>query len=85
MEHDHHYSNGGQFGPCVGKGFMSYGYHQTAWSDCSRKDFLNYYNTQKYNWCMEGMLHLMKYKFLNSGLTLVVLQTYSIINLAIVL
>ena len=57
MQHDHHSSHGGSFGPCDGKGFMSYGSHNSAWSDCSRNDFLDHYNTQKYNWCLEGMLH----------------------------
>ena len=70
MDHDHHERNGGLFGPCVGKGFMSYGSHLTAWSDCSRKDFLNHYNNKKDNWCLEGMLHLMKSKFFNSGFQL---------------
>ena len=85
MQHDHHDSHGGPGGPCDKKGFMSYGSHLSAWSDCSRKNFLDYYNTKKSNWCLEGMLHLMKCKFFSSGLSLVVLQTYSIVNFSIVL
>ena len=70
MKHDHHWTHGGKGGPCDKKGFMSYGSHLSAWSDCSRKDFLNHYNNKKDNWCLEdleGMHSIMKCKFFKAG------------------
>ena len=66
MWHDHAKIHGGtnnsttSTNACNMKGIMSYGDHPLKWSECSKKDFKDFYNiiTKKYDlkWCMETVL-----------------------------
>ena len=44
MYHDFDAENGGNKGPCNGKGLMSYGSAPQEWSSCSQANYLARYN-----------------------------------------
>ena len=55
MYHDFHEKHGGEYGPCNGKGIMSYDEFPMEWSNCSVSDFAEAYNSN--NWgktCLKG-------------------------------
>merc|ERR1712106_131034 len=43
MKHDFHGDHGGHPGPCNHKGLMSYGERPDQWSECSNKDFTEWW------------------------------------------
>ena len=65
MEHDFDRRHGGFGNPCNKKGFMSYGSHQSRWSECSVKDFTALYTFEMQNgvhkWCLPRKLFTLLY------------------------
>ena len=65
MQHDHHESHGGTGDHLTStnawnhQGIMSYGKKPRKWSECSVKDFTDYYYSRKNNWCLPGNFSLI--------------------------
>ena len=55
MSHDFDDKHGGDNGKCNGKGIMSYGNPPAEWSECSIKDFTEYYSSNLWGeTCLKG-------------------------------
>jgi hypothetical protein len=48
IRHDHDPVHGGRRGPCNHKGIMSYGRRPDQWSECSKKDFAEWWREKGY-------------------------------------
>ena len=57
MLHDFDRAHGGRWGPCNGKGIMSYGsFSYNQWSTCSRSDWERHFTSREWDlYCLENL------------------------------